>query len=50
MKYMKYRFTKPTKIKKKPAKFVTFDLADEDAELDCGPNCDKSILSKIGPL
>ena len=25
-------------------------LADEEAELDCGPNCDKSILSKIGPL
>ena len=29
---------------------MLFDLADEDAELDCGPNCDKSILSKIGPL
>ena len=25
-------------------------LTEEEAELDCGPNCDKSILSKIGPL
>ena len=43
MKYMKYKFTKPTKIRKKPAKFVTFDLADEETEEEI----EESIISAI---